>query len=194
MDPAELADGAPVVVYGFSAGVGPATRAVLDPTSEPVPGCAADDPPASITGAVFGDGEYLLHSPLFDGAFGADPEAMQAVVVGALDPTLWPGGLSTRFFIWVAEDGTAARTFDDPWDAAGWLAQRDPDGSIRDDLDRLDQLDDGVVSFIDEGQLMDLRLREAGIEVSLDSYPGGHSTFDKVAELVGYLTDAASAS
>ena len=189
---AELADGAPVVVYGFSAGVGPATRAALDPAREPVPGCVADDPPAPITGAVFGDGEYILHSPLFDGAFVTDLEAMQAVVAGAVDPTLWPSDMSTRFFIWVAEDGTATRAVDDPWDEAGWLAQRDPDGSIRGDLERLGQLDDGVVSFIDEGQLMELRLREAGIEVSLDNFPGGHTTFDKVPELVSYFTDAAA--
>ena len=188
----ELAGGAPVVVYGFSAGVGPATRAALDPASEPVPGCVAHDPPAPIAGAVFGDGEYFLHSPLFDSSFAADPEAMQAVVAGAVDATRWPSDMRTRFFIWVADGGTVPRSFDDPWDETGWLAQRDPDGSIRDDLDRLGQLDDGVVSFIDQGQLMELRLREAGIEVSLDNYPGGHSTFDKVAELVGYLTDAAT--
>ena len=82
--------------------------------------------------------------------------------------------------------------FDDPWDETGWLAQRDPDGSIRDDLDRLGQLDDGVISFIDEAQFMALRLEEAGIDVTLDNYPGGHTTADKVPELVGYLLDAAA--
>lgn len=39
---------------------------------------------------------------------------------------------------------------------------------------------------------MALRLGEAGIEVTLDNYPGGHVTFDKVPELVGYLIDAAA--
>jgi hypothetical protein len=39
---------------------------------------------------------------------------------------------------------------------------------------------------------MELRLREAGIAVTLDNHPGGHVTFDKVAELVSYLTDAAT--
>ena len=189
---AHLGDGSPTVVYGFSAGVGPAARAAFDPATEPIPGCMADDPPAPVTGAVLGDGEYFLHSSIFDGAFSADPEAMQAVVTSLVDPTAWPVDMETRFRLWVAEDGTLPRTFDDPWDESGWLARRDPDGSIRADLDRLGQLDDGVVSFIDEGQLMELRLREAGIEVSLDSYPGGHSTGDKVAELVGYLTEAAA--
>ncbi len=114
-----LADGAPVVVYGFSAGVGPATLAALDPTSEPVPGCEADDSPAPITGAVFGDGEYFLHSPLFDGAFVADPGAMQAVVAGIVDPKLWPSDMTTRFSIWIADEGTAPRAFDDPWTRPG---------------------------------------------------------------------------
>ncbi len=41
---------------------------------------------------------------------------------------------------------------------------------------------------------MELRLREAGVAVSLDNYPGGHSTLDKVGELVTYLTAAATAN
>ncbi|MCL1597850.1 MAG: hypothetical protein M3094_01600, partial [Actinomycetia bacterium] len=139
-------DAMPIVVYGFSAGVGPASLAVLDPASEPIPGCVAENPPGPITGAVLGDGEYFLHSTIFDGAFAGDLEAMQATVASLVDPSLWPTDMETRFVLWVADSGTAPRTFDDPWDEAGWLAERDPDGSIRDDLDRLSQLDDGVIS------------------------------------------------
>ncbi len=179
----------PVVVYGFSAGVGPASLAALDPASEPIPGCVAETPPAPITGAVLGDGEYFLQSTIFDGAFAADLEAMQATVAEIVEPSLWPPDMKTRFFLWYANNGTAPRTFDDPWDETGWLAQRDPDGSIRDDLDRLGQLDDGVISFIDQGQFMALRLEEAGIEVTLDAYPGGHTPFDKVPNLIDYLID-----
>ena len=127
-----------------------------------------------------------------DQKIAADLEAMQARVATIVDPSLWPTDMETRFFLWFADYGTAPRYFDDPWDETGWLAQRDPDGSIRDDLDRLGQLDDGVISFIDEAQFMALRLEEAGIEVTLDNYPGGHSTLDKVPELVGYLIDAAA--
>ena len=185
-------DAMPVVVYGFSAGVGPASLAALNPATEAIPGCVAEHPPAPITGAVFGDGGYFLHSAIFDGAFAADQEAMQAKVANTVDPSHWPTDMKTRFFLWVADPGTAPRSFDDPWDETGWLAQRDPDGSIRDDLDRLSQLDDGVISFIDQGQFMALRLEEAGIEVTLDSYPGGHTTADKVPKLVGYLTEAAA--
>ena len=188
-----LAAGAPVVVYGFSAGVGPASLAVFDPAAEPIPGCVTDQPPGPVTGAVLGDGEYFLHSFVFDGAFAADPGAVQAVVAGIVEPEQWPSDLDTRFFLWVADEGTLPRRFDDPWAEDGWLAARDPDRSIRGDLDRIGQLDDGVISFIDEGQLMELRLREAGITVSLDHYPGGHITGDKVAELVGYLIEASAA-
>ena len=182
----------PIVVYGFSAGVGVASLAAFDPASEPIPGCVAENPPAPITGAVFGDGEYFLHSTIFDGAFAADPEAVQATIASLVDPSLWPTDMATRFFLWYADNSTAPRTFDDPWDETGWLAQRDPDGSIREDLDRLGQLDDGVISFIDQGQFMALRLGGAGIEVTLDNYPGGHTTYDKVPELVGYLREAAA--
>ena len=183
----------PVVVYGFSAGAGPASLAALDPASEPIPGCVAENPPAPITGAVLGDSEYFLHSTAFDGAFAADLDAMQAWVATVVDPTFWPADMETRFFLWFADNGTAPRYLDDPWDETGWLAQRDPDGSIRDDLDRLGQLDDGRISFIDEAQFLALRLEEAGIEVTLDNYPGGHTPLNKVPELVGYLTDATAA-
>ena len=186
-------DSVPVVVYGFSAGAGPASWAALNPASGPIPGCVAENPPAPITGAVLGDSEYFAHSTLFDPAFAADQEAMQALVAKTVDPSHWPPDMETRFFLWVADNGTASRTFDDPWDETGWLAQRDPDGSIRDDLDRLGQLDDGAISFIDEAELLALRLEEAGIEVTVDSYPGGHTTANKVSELVGYLTEAAAA-
>jgi hypothetical protein len=77
-------------------------------------------------------------------------------------------------------------------DESGWFAQRDPDGSIREDLDQLGQLEDGTITYIDAGQLLALRLSEAGIEVTLDEYPGGHTTHDKVPELVGYLQAAAT--
>jgi len=182
----------PVAVYGFSAGVGPASVAALDPATEPIPGCVAETPPVPVQGAVLGDGEYFLHSTLFDSAFDANREAMQATVAKIVDPSQWPSDMETRFFLWVADNGTAPRWFDDPWDETGWLAQRDPDGSIRGDLERLGQLDDGVINFIDQGQFMALRLGEAGIEVALDNFPGGHVTRDKVPELVGYLTDAAA--
>ena len=52
------------------------------------------------------------------------------------------------------------------------------------DLESLDQLADGVVTYVDAGQLLELRLAEAGIEVTLDEYPGGHTTQDKVPEIV----------
>jgi len=127
----------PVVVYGFSAGGLPASRAALNPASDPIPGCVAANPPAPTTGAVLGESEYFMHSGFFDAAFAADQEVMQAGIAETVDPSYWPPDMETRFFLWFAENGIVSRTFDDPWDEAGWLAQRDPDGSIRDDLDRL---------------------------------------------------------
>ena len=49
-----------------------------------------------------------------------------------------------------------------------------------------------MISFIDEGEFMALRLEEAGIKVTLDHFPGSHTTLHKVSELVGYLTEAAA--
>ncbi|MGA9596055.1 MAG: hypothetical protein WBV06_07855 [Acidimicrobiia bacterium] len=183
-------DPAATVLYGFSAGVGPALFGSLEPIDAPIEGCATDAPPTPPVGVVLGDGEYLLHSQNFDEAFAADPEAMQAEVAAMTDPSYWPPNLDARFFLWIASDGTNPRIIDNASDVPGWLALRDPSGSIRADLEQLGQLDDGVVSYIDAGQLLAQRLSEAGIDVTLDEYPGGHTTLDKVFELVGYLHQA----
>lgn len=185
-------DPANTVVYGFSAGAGAALLASVEPSGDPIPGCETDASPTPVAGVVLGDGEYFLHSDNFDVAFQADLEAMQAEVASLTDATYWPSDLNAKFFLWVADSGTSPRAISEASDESGWFAQRDPDGSIRADLDRLNQLDDGIISFIDAGQLLELRLSEAGIEVTLDEYPGGHTTGNKVPELVGYLKAAAS--
>jgi hypothetical protein len=65
------------------------------------------------------------------------------------------------------------------------LSSRDPDGSIRADLDELGMLDDGIISNRDAARLLELRLTNAGLDVTLDEYPGDHTTWDKALELVG---------
>jgi hypothetical protein len=117
---------------------------------------------------------------------------MQAELAALIDPTSWPADLDAEFFLWVADDGTSPRRIDDPSDPSGWFAQRDLDGSIQLDLEHLDQFQDGVVTFVDAGQLLEHRLTEFGIDVTLDQYPGGHTPLNKVAELVAYLTAAAA--
>ncbi len=178
------------VVYGFSAGAGIALAAAVEPTPDPIPGCEADSPPEPLAGAVLGDGEYWLHSQNFDLAFASDVEAMRAQLEPLIDATHWPAGLDTKFFLWVAESGTSPRGIDDPSDESGWLAPRDSDGSIQRDLERLDQLEDGVVTYVDAGELLALRLSEAGIDATLDEYPGGHTVSEKVPELIALLSAA----
>ncbi len=180
------------IIYGFSAGAGAALLAALEPAEDPIPGCRTDASPASVSGVVLGDGDYFMHTENFDTAFQADLEGMQAELVSLTDPAHWPPGLKSKFFLWVAASGTQSRAFGNPLDESGWLAQRDLDGSMRMDLERLGQLEDGVMSFVDSGQLLALRLSEAGIEVTLDEYPGGHTTSNKVPELIGYLKAAAA--
>jgi hypothetical protein len=182
------------VVYGFSAGTGPALAAALDPSGGPIAGCETRTPPLPVAGVVLGDGEYFWQSEAFDGAFAADLAAMQAAVAAFTEPASWPDDLDATFFLWAAADGTAPRATDDPWDEAGWLAQRDPGGSIRGDLERLDQLADGVISYIDSAELLRLRLVEADHDVRLTIAPGGHTIEDKVPELVDWLAAAAGGS
>ncbi len=180
------------VLNGFSGGAGAALLAALEPSESPIPGCETDASPSLVKGAVLGDGEYFLHSENFESAFEADLEAMQAEVAFMNVATYWPAGLEAKFFMWVAASGTGSRPFEDPSDESGWLALRDPDGSIRADLERLSQLEDGIISNVDAAQLLALRLTEAGFEATVDEYPGGHTTLDKLPEIVGYLRAAAA--
>lgn len=185
-------DPANTTIYGFSAGAGAALLAVVEPSGDQIPGCETDAGPAPVTGVVLGDGDYFLHTENFDDAFEADLKGMQVELASLTDQARWPADLKARFFLWVAAGGTNPRTIGDPSDESGWLAERDPDGTIRADLKRLNQLEDGTMSFVDAGQLLELRLAEAGIDVALDEYPGGHTTLNKLPELVGYLKAAAA--
>jgi acetyl esterase/lipase len=180
------------VIYGFSAGAGFALAVSMDSSGESIPGCDTDAAPEAVSGVVLGGGEYWLYSQNFDGAFEDDTAEMQAELATLIDPASWPADLDAEFFLWVAEGGTNPRSIDDPADLSGWFAPRDPDGSIERDLERLDQFEDGVVTNVDAGQLLELRLSEAGIDVTLDQYPDGHTPLDKVPELVGYLKAAAA--
>ena len=175
-------DAADTVVYGFSAGAGPALAAMVAPTGD-VPGCETAQAPLPVSGAVLGDGEYFFQSQPFDDAFGEDLPAMQDEVARLVDRDRWPTDLDARAVVWAAESGTAPRPLDDPT-APGWLAERDPDGSIRRDLDALGRLDDDIVDYADAAHFIDLRLREAGVRTQLEIFPGGHTVDDKVARLV----------
>jgi hypothetical protein len=179
------------VVYGHSGGATSGAQWVLGPTRDLTSGCVAQTPPVAPVGAVFGDAEYFLHANWWDVAFAEDVEEMQAVVAETVDPAFWSADLPTRFRFWAATDGSFSRSFDDLWDEDGWFAQRDPDGTIREDLDELGELDDGVISYIDEGLLLATRLQQAGIDTTFDILPGGHTPLDKLPELVAYLLDEA---
>lgn len=63
--------------------------------------------------------------------------------------------------------------------------------TIREDLDELGELEDGVITYIDEGLLLAHRLQQAGIDTTFDILPGGHTAHDKVPEIVAFLLDAA---
>ena len=117
---------------------------------------------------------------------------MQAIVAEAVDPAIWSVDLPARIRLWAATAGSFARSFEDPWDEDGWFAQRDPDGTIREDLDELGELDDGVISYIDEGLLLTTRPQQTGLDATSEILPGSHSSL-LVPETVAYLIDAARA-
>jgi acetyl esterase/lipase len=182
-------DGNPnlMALYGFSAGTGPAQRAALDPSAAPIPGCSTEAIPTPLSGVVLGDGEYFWHSENFDAVFSDHPAAMQDTIATMTDPSRWPADLDTRFHLWSAAEGTAPRALGSPGSDGDWLAARDPSGSIRRDLEELGLLDDGIVSYIDSARLFERRLASAGVDVQFDEYPGGHTSTNKLREIVDAL-------
>ena len=179
------------VVYGMSAGASVGAALLLQPPTDLVSECLAQTLPVAPVGGVLGDAEYFYHPGWWDGAFAEDIDEMQTLVAETVDPATWPTDMPKRFRFWAAADGTAPRPFDDPWDQDDWFAQRDPDSTIREDLDELGELDDGVITYIDSGLLLATRLQQAGIDATFDIFPGGHTHNDKVPELIAYLLEAA---
>jgi acetyl esterase/lipase len=185
-------DPARIAVHGMSAGGQPAAWLALGHRTDLVPGCVSTQPPAPPIGAVLGDSEYFLHSEIFQHGFDSDLEGMQARVRDFVDSSTWPDDLSAVFRIWSAEDATLSREVVDAWDEAGWMAQRDPDGTIRKDLEELGLLDDGEISHIDEATLLADRLQAAGLDATHDIFPGGHEIDDKYPEMIAYLAEITS--
>ncbi len=137
---------------------------------------------------MLGDGHYTLFSPDWDPVFSSNLEAMRAELAALLDPTRWPADLSERVFLWTATNGSPPpRTVE-----SGWMDLRDPDGTIRADLERLGLLNDCEVSTGDEGRLLAQRMREAGLEVTINEFPGGHVVLGKSEALVAYIEAALS--
>ena len=180
-------DATNTVLYGFSAGIGPVMFASQQPRTGPIDGCVTSTSPTPAVGAILGDGPYFLHDRPFDEVFEADPAGMQAEVTALVDPASWPSDLDARFFMWMPENDTGPRPIEDGSD---WLSLRDPDGSIRADLDELGMLDDGMISNRDASRLLEQRLTDAGLDVTLDEYPGAHTTHDKALEMVAYMQAA----
>lgn len=176
-------DPSTTVVYGFSAGAGAGLIAAVGDAVAPFDGCEVQSADVAPVGAVLFDGEWFLHGPNFDRMFADELEGAQAQVAGLVDPATWRDDLAARFELSVAERSVGERAFADPA-TSQFLGSRDPDGSIRADLERLGQLEDGTISYVDAGQLVDLRLSEAGFDSNLTIFPGGHVVADKVPELV----------
>ena len=179
------------VAYGWLASSTAAMQAALAPVEGPIPGCATDAPAIPVAGVVAGEGDYLQYTEFFDEAIDADPAEMQTHGAAIFDPEGWPEDLDASFILWAATDGGEQREVAGLVDESGLLLRQDPTGSLAADLERLGLVEDGVISMVDAAQVMAERLESAGLEVTLDEYPGGTGTLDKVPELIEYMRVAA---
>ncbi len=173
-----------LATFGWSAGAHPAAWLALG-HGAPGEGCVADTDPSTPDGAVLIDSEYFLHSDYFQPLFDNDPDGSSAIVAGFVDPTTWSTADEATIRLIAAEvQGASVRSIADATDPTSWLAQRDGDGSLTADLESLGALEDGQIDYIDEAELLQLRLEGAGIDATFTTASGDHS------DTVGAVNDA----
>jgi hypothetical protein len=84
------------------------------------------------------------------------------------NPARWRPASDLRVHIWASATQSNSRSITTPVGADSWIHLRDTTGDLVDDLDAVGAFADGSVRFDDNARAMYLRMRRAGIAVTLD--------------------------
>ena len=165
-------DPATMIVFGHSAG---ANMGALVAFGRPAPtaGCLGGTTLGAINALVTWEGDWLAYDPMWDSLLAADPRIMG-------DYTPWSSiaeHKDLKVVMLVSEKpGVYEREASDAPTAGSWLALRDPSGAMRDQLEAVGALADGIVDLADLQQLFFSILKAQGNPVSLDVMPGSTHT------------------
>ena len=129
---------------------------------------------------------------MFDPAFVTDGGVPGAETVDRFfNPARWELAEDLSVFLWSTAWPGNSKRIDDPPGLDSWVWTRDPDGDIVEDLAAVDAFDGALITFSDNTRLMNLRMTQAGVDVSYyESDAAGFSLDDNAFESIWRLVAA----
>jgi hypothetical protein len=162
-----------LTLYGYSGGASHAAMIALT-GPEVAAGCQATSGSLVPENLVLFEGEWLLVDPFWEPLLREDPSVFDVA-------TPWSSLESApRMPVHVldSEDESLAGPYDETA-----LLLRDPSGSLRDGLEEIGLVEDGVLSETDLQRLLVHRLQGLGYEASFETLPGSLHAFISAAAL-----------
>jgi pimeloyl-ACP methyl ester carboxylesterase len=161
-------DASSLTVFGHSAGAMIASVAVLGPP-ELADGCLAQASP-QVDVLVTWDGDWLVVTKAFgwDDYLAAEPTLMESITPWAHLPP--PPGL--RFIMLQPETSGEGRSATDARGETGWLAARDPDGTLTSALEAINAFEDDFIAPDETDRVLGAVLRTYGADVTYEEMPG----------------------
>ena len=145
-----------------------------------------DDPITHLPVALAaGESQFLFHHSRWDSDFeSGDPEPIDTLD-GLVNPTSWEVSPDLRVALWSAADPIGeTRAIENPPGDDSWVWIREAASPHVDDLAAVGAFDDEQIDWADNARLMELRMKEAGIDVRNEVYDIGHDYTDEVYDLI----------
>ena len=165
------ADPTRTTIAGFSAGVHPAGWVGLGVVRDDVCDQSIAHHPV---GLVMGDSQLIFYEQGWDADF-ADPSSnAEDTTDRFVNPERWDLPDDVSVYLW-STDFAYGRTVENPPDDDAWIWARDTTGTLVEDFESLGAIESEWIGFVENGQLLELRMDEAGIDVAHDAVGGGHT-------------------
>ena len=145
-----------------------------------------DDPIAHLPVAlVAGESQFLFHSERWDPYFeSGDPEPIDTLD-GLINPARWEVSPDLGVALWSATNPIGeTRAVENPPGDDSWVWIREVASPHVDDLAAVGAFDDEQIDWADNARLMELRMKDAGINVRNEVYDIGHAYTDEVYDLI----------
>ncbi len=177
------ADPTRTTVAGFSAGMHPTGWVGLGVVRNDV--CQTPQLYQPV-GLVMGDSQFLFYEQGWDSSL-ADPESPAADTVDRfVNPERWDVPDNLAVYLWTS-DYPYGRDIENPPSAESWIQSRDTTGTLINDLTVLEAFDDKWVDWMDNGLLMEMRMKGAGLGVIHEAVGGEHAYSSRVFDAIESL-------
>lgn len=172
------ADPSNTTVAGFSAGVHPAAWVGLGVVREDVCDAPIQHKPL---GVVLGDSQLIFYEEGWDESF-ADPSSNAKDTADRfVNPDRWDMPDDVAVYLW-STDFRHGRAIENPPGDDSWIWVRDTTGTLVEDFEALGAIESEWIGFMENGQLIEERMRKAGIDVTHEAVGGDHRYSEPVYE------------